>query len=194
MAALAVTQSPFESVGTERDSRPRFWHVQPPSGMRQKNQSVALLYQRYGPTVFRRACQILGNDMDAREVVQDVFLALFEDPDQFRGKSSISTFLYSATTHACLNRVRNQQNRERLTRDRFAYESDETDPRLSPEQLSMLHRALERMPEELAQVAVYYLVDGLTHDEIAGLLSCSRRHVGNLLQRLEAWGSAEEAG
>ena len=180
-----------EAVAAGRDSGPRFWHV-PPAGMRHQNQSLALLDQRYGPTVFRRACQILGNEVDAREVVQDVFLSLFEDPHQFQGKSSISTFLYSATTHVCLNRVRNQQNRERLTRDRFAYESDETDPRLSPEQLSILHGALERIPEELAQVAVYYLVDGLTHQEIARIMSCSRRHVGNLLTRLAEWGQKLE--
>lgn len=193
MALVVVTEPLSAPSGTGRDSGPRFWHV-PPSGMRQQNQSLALLYQRHGPAVFRRARQILGNEVDACEIVQDVFLSLFENPKQFQGKSSVSTFLYSATTHACLNRVRNQQNRERLRRDRFAHAGDETDPRLSPEQLLMLHRALERLPEELAQVAVYYLVDGLTHEEIARLLSCSRRHVGDLLQRLEAWASAQETG
>jgi RNA polymerase sigma-70 factor (ECF subfamily) len=57
----------------------------------------------------------------------------------------------------------------------------------------MLHRALDVMPSELGQVAMYYLVDGLTHREIAQLLSCSRRHVGNLLARLQAWDEGTEA-
>jgi RNA polymerase sigma-70 factor (ECF subfamily) len=40
------------------------------------------------------------------------------------------------------------------------------------------------VPEELAQAAVYYYADEMTHEEIAEVLRCSRRHVGDLLERL----------
>lgn len=151
-------------------------------------------YRRHGPAVFRRARQILGVDADAHEVVQDVFLSLFENPDQFMGRGSITSFLYSATTHACLNRVRNRKNRERIVRERFAdTDDDAADRSLTPEQRSMLHRELARLPNPLADVAIYHLVDGLTHEEIARVLSCSRRQVGLLLERLGEWTRAEEA-
>jgi len=155
---------------------------------------LAEAYRRHGPGVFRRARHILGVDADAHEVVQDVFLSLHERPGQYAGKSSLTTFLYSATTHACLNRVRNRKNRERLELQRFdSLDGDHVDQRLTPEQASMLRRALETMPDQLAQVAIYHLIDGLTHQEIAELLDCSRRHVGDLLERLKAWAQAEEA-
>ena len=153
---------------------------------------LATLYQRHGPSVFRRARQLLGLEADAHEVVQEVFLSLLEKPAQFQGKSSLTTYLYSATTHACLNRIRNKKNQERLRRERLVDTSEGGGTLLTPEQLLMLHRALENMPNELAQAAMYYLVDGLTHAEIAKLLSCSRRHVGNLLARLESRDWAEE--
>jgi RNA polymerase sigma-70 factor (ECF subfamily) len=191
MQLLAVARPLTILRGSAGDTERGFWHGDLPGGM-QTDSIIALLYRRHGPMVFRRARRILGNEGDAHEIVQDVFLSLFENPQQFQGKSSLTTFLYSATTHACLNRLRNQNNRDRLARERFAHDSDETDRRLSPEQILMLHRALEDMPDELAQVAVYYLVDGLTHEEIARILSCSRRHVGNLLARLETWGAAQE--
>jgi RNA polymerase sigma factor (sigma-70 family) len=72
------------------------------------------LYRAHAPGVFRRARQLLGHAADAHEVVQELFLSLFEKPAQYQSKSALTTFLYSATTHACLNRIRNQQNRERL--------------------------------------------------------------------------------
>ena len=75
---------------------------------------LALIYQRYAPIVFRRARQILGNEVDAGEVVQDVFLSLLERPEQYGGRSSITTFLYRMTTNACLARLRDERNRERL--------------------------------------------------------------------------------
>ncbi|HEY6559136.1 MAG TPA: sigma-70 family RNA polymerase sigma factor [Polyangiaceae bacterium] len=154
--------------------------------------SIADAYRRHAPAVFRRARQILGTEAEARDIVQDVFLSLFENTRQFQGKSSLTAFLYSVTTHACLNRVRDQKNRARLEREHFAGAGpDERDSRLTPEQLAILHRTLQRMPDELATVAVYYLVDGLTHQEIARLLDCSRRHVGHLLERVEHWQEAQ---
>ena len=155
---------------------------------------LAAIYRRHGPSVFRRARQMLGVEADAHEIVQEVFLSLVERPEQYRGNSSVTTFLYSATTHACLNRLRNAKTRERLRRERLIESAlEEGRGGLSAEQLLMLQQAVETMPDELAQVAMYYLVDGLTHQEIARLLSCSRRHVGNLLARLSAWGKTQEA-
>lgn len=159
-----------------------------------QHEQLAVAYRKHGPSVFRRALQLLGSEAEAHEVVQEMFLSLLERPEQFRGKSSFTTFLYSATTHACLNRIRNRKTRARLRREHTPELVDEASSRvLGPEQLVLLYRALENMPEELAHVAVYYLVDGLTHQEIARLLSCSRRHVGNLLTRLRDWGKVEEA-
>jgi RNA polymerase sigma-70 factor (ECF subfamily) len=151
------------------------------------------LYRTHAPSVFRRARRLLGSDAEAQEVVQDVFMSLFERPEQYAGKSQMTTFLYSAGTHACLNRIRDAKNRLRLLRERVAGEPQaNSDAGLTPEKLSLLHRMLERMPEELARAAVYYYVDDLSHDEVAMLVGCSRRQVGNLLKRLEEWGRAQE--
>lgn len=149
------------------------------------------LYRRHAPTVFRRARQILGNSADAHEVVQDLFLSLFENPAQYAQASSLTTFLYAATTNACLNRLRNQKNRMRLLAE-HAPALEPTSSSLSAEQLLGLQRALFELPEEQARAAVYYCLDGMSHDEIARVLGCSRRHVGNLLSRINDSGRTEE--
>lgn len=151
------------------------------------------IYGLHAPSVFRRARRLLGNDADAYEVVQDVFLSLFEKPEQYEGRSALTTFLYGMTTNACLNRIRNQKNRLRLLRERVQTPEEQGVRELSPEQRSLLHRCLERMPEELAKAAVYYCVDELSHQDIARLLGCSRRHVGDLLKRVGEWGKAQES-
>lgn len=148
------------------------------------------LYRRHAPNAFRRARRLLGNAADAHEVVHDVFLSLFERPEQYRGDSRLSTFLYSTVTHACLNRLRNQSNRRRLLSENMP--TALPDMRHPPEHRSLeLRRLLERMPEPLAVVAVYYYVDDLSHAEIARVMGCSSRHVGNLLARLLRWASNE---
>jgi RNA polymerase sigma factor (sigma-70 family) len=148
------------------------------------------MYRCHGPMVFRRARQILGSEPDAREIVQDVFLSLFEKPAQFSGASSLTTFLYSATTHACLNRLRSQRTRAKLREQRGdELARDDAHP-ITQEQLLLLQTTLNSMPPELAHVAVYHFMDGLTQDEIAEVMGCSRRHVGNQLLRVQSWAEA----
>ena len=43
---------------------------------------------------------------------------------------------------------------------------------------------------ELLVIAVYYYVDGMSHDEIAGIIGCSRRTVGNRLEALHTAAAA----
>jgi RNA polymerase sigma factor (sigma-70 family) len=66
------------------------------------------LYRTHAPRAFARARRMLGVDADAHEVVHDVFLAMFERPDAYRGESSMSSYLYGAVTNACLNRIHNR--------------------------------------------------------------------------------------
>ncbi len=147
---------------------------------------VDALYRQHAPAVFRRAHRLLGDDAEAHEVVHDLFLSLFERPDQYRGASTMTTFLYAATTHACLNRLRNARTRARLAQENLGGVAPAGQVP-SPEQVALLRDALGRMPEELARVLVYVHVDELTHEEAARLLGCSRRHVGDLLERATAW-------
>ncbi len=124
-------------------------------------------------------------------MLHDVFVSLADKPRQFSGRSHVSTWLYSVTTHACLNRIRNRDNRLRLLTDN----ADSVRPRAptaSPEHAALAAEVLARLPNELASVAIYYYVDEMTHAEIADVMGCSRRHVGNLLTRLKAAATATE--
>jgi RNA polymerase sigma-70 factor, ECF subfamily len=148
------------------------------------------IYRRHAPAVYRRAHQLLGVEDDAHETVQEVFLALYQKPEQFSGRSSLSSFLYGVVTHHCLNKIRNHNNRQRLLKE--TQDTIEEDRALNPEQRSLLHKLLRTMPEELAQVVIYYYVDDLSQQEIARVLNCSRRHVGHLLERARGWADSQE--
>jgi RNA polymerase sigma factor (sigma-70 family) len=147
-------------------------------------------YSKYGRSVLRRARTLLGNEEDAREMVHEIFVGLLEAPEQYQGRSSLATWLYSATTHRCLNRIRDRKNQLELLRERVApaaaaAASAGTDA-------ADLRRLLSALPEELAAVAVYHYMDEMTQQEIAGALGRSRRHVANLLQRLSEFVRAWE--
>ena len=150
--------------------------------------SFETLYRRHAGSAFRRAQRILGNAADAHEIVHDVFLSLFERPEQYAERSTFTTFLYSAVTHACLNHLRNQNNRRRLLQEHrpVVYEAMPSSGSAAEHSVE-LRRLLRRMPEQLAHVAIYRHFDALSHRDIARIMGCSSRHVGHLLERLTQW-------
>ena len=153
--------------------------------------SIDAIYRQHGHVVLRRARQILGAEEAAREVLQEIFASLVARPQQFGGRSAITTWLYSATTHRCLNRLRDQRNRDRLLAERvipFARASAEP----SAERAVAARELLAALPDDLATVAIYYYFDGMTHAEIAEVMRCSRRQIGKLLERVREHAHARE--
>ena len=146
---------------------------------------IADAYRSHGHHVLRRAVRLLGNEVDAAEVLQEVFLSLIDDPAQFSDRSSLPTWLYSATTNRCLNRMRDERTRSRIVAERGLSMPVSSSP-TQAEDVAELRELLRTLPADLAQVAVYYFGDEMTHDEIARVLGCSRRHVGHLVERLAA--------
>jgi RNA polymerase sigma-70 factor (ECF subfamily) len=154
---------------------------------------IEQLYRSHGPVVLRRARAILGSDTDAKEVLQDIFASLLARPDQFAGRGSPMMFLYRATTHRCLNQLRNRRNRLRLLETKHAPAAATTTGDGGPETRALVADVLRELPDDIAQAVVYYYVDEMTHAEIAAIMGCSRRHVGNLLARFSREHTHEEA-
>ncbi|MCE9577232.1 MAG: sigma-70 family RNA polymerase sigma factor [Deltaproteobacteria bacterium] len=146
------------------------------------------LYREQAPAVLRRARQILHDEDEARDALQEIFLALV-DRFAFEERGGTTAWFYMRTTHFCLNRLRDGKNRARLRSEHGAPLPTSAPPR--GETVMIARDVLARLPVELAEVAVYYYCDEMTHDEIATLLGCSRRHVGNLLARLHLEPTAE---
>jgi RNA polymerase sigma-70 factor (ECF subfamily) len=124
----------------------------------------------------------LQNEDDARDVLHDVFLEIYRNGERFEGKSSVTTYLYSMTTHACLNRLRNRRTRTRLL---ARYHPGPSFVPARSEGRALAVELLTSLPPDDAALAIYLHCDELTHDEIAALRGCSRRHVGDLAARLQ---------
>lgn len=144
---------------------------------------LAAWYKHYAPLVYRRGLQILRSETEAREVLQDVFLSLLENPSQFSGASSPTTWLYSATTHRCLNLLRNRRTRTRLLEQHGEFQPISGEP-CPPDTFLALASALGELPREVAEAAIYFHLDGMNYEETAKLLGCSRRKVAELLASL----------
>lgn len=149
---------------------------------------VEALFRTYGPLVRRRARSILGDDAEADDATQEVFVKVLASLEAFRGESLPSTWLYRITTNLCLNRIRDTRRHrgrlDELTVSRQAHVASERPTAgAGPEGRLALQTVLQTVPPELAEVAVYYHVDGMEQEEISVLMGVARRTVGYRLER-----------
>lgn len=150
---------------------------------------IEALFVKWGPMVLRRARSILGNEADAEEAMQEVFVRAMHALDSFEGRSQASSWLYRITTNLCLNRLRNQNRRKEL-RERHLRKNIARDGHA--EQV-IARELLLKVPEDAwAKAAVYVYVDGMTHQEAATMMGVSKRTIGNHLRRLQDWVSAQD--
>ena len=141
---------------------------------------IEQLYRERGHVVLRRARELLRSEAEATDAVQDIFLSLLRRPEQLDGVTRITAWLYRATTHHCLNKLRDRRGRIRL----LGSLRPAAEVASRAELLTQVRALLLRLPEPLAEVAVYSFVDGMTYDEIAAMLGCSRRRIGYLVRQI----------
>jgi RNA polymerase sigma-70 factor (ECF subfamily) len=148
-----------------------------------RRDEIEAIYRDLGHVVLRRAQAILRNRADAEELTQELFASLVSAPPAWDGRASLVTYLYRAATNRALNTLRDRRNRRRLL-------GEDSPPSAAAPATGDLRvmalEALDRLPEELAKVAVYAFIDEMTHEEIAAVLGCSRRQVGNLVDKIHA--------
>jgi RNA polymerase sigma-70 factor, ECF subfamily len=131
------------------------------------------LYRRYGDLVIGRCRSLLGNDADAHEVAQEIFLRLWRYRHGFRGEASPATYLFKVTTTTCLNRLRSRRRRPEDPVDELP-STAVTDTMLGSIEVRQLLRLLLEHEDDRTQAAVvYHFVDGMTHDEAGELLGLS---------------------
>jgi RNA polymerase sigma-70 factor (ECF subfamily) len=138
------------------------------------------IYDRYGYQVFRRACNLLRDPERARDATQEVFLRAAQDPGSV-GAHPLP-WLFRVTKNLCLNNLRDNRRRGQLLAGRIAENTNtgSTDARV------VVNELLARVPADLQEIAVYYYLDDLSHEDIAAIVGVSRRTIGNRLAAFQA--------
>lgn len=157
----------------------------PDRGDRPHLVDVGDLYRRFGPLVRRRVTRfVVASDVD--EVVHEVFVKVLERAAEFRAGSSPATWLYRVTTNHCINRQRDLGRRRELMAEHGPALGPRFAPGEAPEARVFLRELWQQLAPDLAEVGVFYFVDGMTTAEIGRLLGCSDRTVANRIKRLRA--------
>jgi RNA polymerase sigma-70 factor, ECF subfamily len=154
--------------------------------------ALQLLYRRHVQAVTERVTRLLSRSAEAEDVVQDVFVAAFDDLPQLADRSRFGAWLMGIAVHQVHRRFRRRRLLARLGLDRGSDDArleQIADPALSPEaraQLGRLDRALTALPAELRLAWMLRYVEGCELLETAEQCRCSLATIKRRLARADA--------
>ena len=141
------------------------------------------LYEVYQDKVYSICLYFFhGDDAEAADVTQEVFLKLFAGIAGFRGDAGFSTWLYRLTQNACLDASRRKAARERLREAVRADDRTETtsDDVVDPE---AVQAALSSLPPQYRLPILLRYFEDLSYEEMSKTLNCSMGTVASRLNR-----------
>lgn len=153
------------------------------------------LVERYQNRIYRTVLALLQSPEEAEDVVQEVFVEVYQTINRFRGEAALSTWLYRLATSRALK----HQQRARAQK-RFAYFTsllgfdnrvlhepiDEAHPQAQLEgqqQLALLLAHIARLPDQQQVAFTLRHEQELSYEEIAAVLNTTVPAVESLLFR-----------
>lgn len=152
------------------------------------------LVERHAPALFRLAQWLLGNRADAEDALQEALTGAFKAARSFGGRSSVKTWLNSIVIRQA-SKVRGRRKKHRLTAslDKAYDDVSSAGPSVAIESaVTTIDRRIDiaqfiqKLPDEHREVIVLREIQGLSYEEIAGVLEIPIGTVESRLYRARA--------
>ena len=156
-------------------------------------------YNKYAAKVYSTSLSYTKNEEDAEELLQDVFISLFNSASKFKNDSSVSTWIYRITINKSLDFLRKKNSLKRKGIFSSLFSKDSGEILIEPidfvhpgvkmensEDAKLLFRVMDELTENQKTVFILTQIDGLPQQEVADIMKVSRKSVESLLQRAKA--------
>ena len=149
------------------------------------------VFQEYQDRIYNCVYRLMGNREDAYDLTQETFLRAYAALPKVKGELKVGPWLYRIATNLCMDQLR----RRKLIRwepldnllavfspKQVAKDNPERET-LRQESREMVHRVLAKLPPKYRICLVLREYEGMSCEEIAGVLGTTRSAVKSLLFR-----------
>lgn len=146
----------------------------------QSEEAYAELYQKYFNEVCRYVAWLEGERDSAQDLVQNVFLKVYQKPELFNPEKDFKVWLFSSAKNAWRNQLRANGIR-RQNHEQFHFESDSETEVDHSNRLKDVEVALQNLSEDHREVFILKYSNNLSLQEISEVCKCS---LGTVKSRL----------
>ena len=150
---------------------------------------------KYQDKIYWHARRMTGNHFDADEIVQEVFLVLYNKLKTFEFKSSLYTWIYTITNTRSINYLKKKNLKSFFSLDdilnKKSEEKDVIENLEDKQKLEKIENALQKLPVKQREVFIMRNYDELSYEEISeitgksvGALKANHFHALNKIKEL----------
>ncbi|MBK8335557.1 MAG: RNA polymerase sigma factor RpoE [Sterolibacteriaceae bacterium] len=148
-------------------------------------QAFGLLVSKYQRKLVRLLSRLIRDSAEVEDVAQEAFIKAYRALPSFRGESAFYTWLYRIGINTAKNYLVSQGRRAPTTTE---FDSEEAESFDDGEQLrdintpermlqskqigETVNSAMDALPEELRTAIALREIEGLSYEEIAGIMDC----------------------
>lgn len=131
-------------------------------------QAMSELYDRYGKVVYAVALRVLQDAGGAEDVLQDVFLQLWRNPDAFdSSRGNLAAWLAVISRHRAIDRLRQRRPETDIEDCVIAGGPDIRDETERKLVIDKVRAVVQEMSPDQRKALEMAFFEGLTHTEIA---------------------------
>lgn len=132
-------------------------------------EALAELYRRTHTAVYGFALSLCRNVQDAEDVLQDVYIRVYQAAGSFTPQGKPLAWLFTITRHLALMRLRERGKTDMISPEDWQTAFADATAVTSDDRL-LLQAVLSRLSDEERQIVLLHAVAGMKHREIAALL------------------------
>jgi len=125
----------------------------------------------------RLSLHITGEEETAKDIAQDLFVKLLNNPNKLDEIEDISNYLSVSVRNACFNHIKSKKdliNHKTPLVLQIVNEEYEND---IDHKINLVRKLVERLPQKCRMIFSFSRFEGLTNQEIADYLGLSKRTV-----------------
>lgn len=146
------------------------------------------VYARYAPAMFGICRRYTNCKDDAQEVLQESFVKVYEHRKKMDPTKELGPWIKTITIRTAINFLRKQKRLVLQENDAFFETIQEEEAPISTAGMKeILLKMLSELPDGYRAVFNMYVLDGLTHKEIADYLEISEGTSKSQLAKAKNW-------
>lgn len=150
-----------------------------------KSEKLEWAMTEYGESLIRLAFTYVKDIHKAEDIIQDVFLKVYANLHQFKGKSSFKTYLYRITINQCKDYLKSWSFKNLFFTEKsieYSFDSFESTVIRFEENYELGMKILD-LPIKYREVIILYYYQDYSISEIATLLTVSESTIHTRLRR-----------
>jgi RNA polymerase sigma-70 factor (family 1) len=166
------------------DNDEELWHE-----FIQEKQEYAfeILYKKYYESLSRFAWRYVKSQAIAEEIVQETYTDIWISGDSWEINGSVRSYFFRIVRNKSLNYLKHLQIREKYdaawVEDNYQQDTGYFDDRREKLIQIAIQNAIAALPERSRMTYLLHRQDGLTYDEIAGVMDVSVKTVESQMSR-----------